>query len=137
MRALRNALEANGEDSRSYNVAMGISFSPAGNLNADQLIEAVTKNRKISENLNYSMQAGIRKEPSLNINKASAVEALSKFDEELSSLPQEAGASMMLEFTVSNPHETIIVEAAQKAINAIEEVQSEVIQPGKPKLVQG
>jgi hypothetical protein len=82
------------------------------------------------------MQAGLRKEPSLNCNKKDAIDALSKFDEELSTLPQDAGASMMLEFTVSNPHETDIVETAQKAISALEEVKSEIVQPGKPKLVQ-
>src|SRR6218665_1703009 len=96
IRALRNALEAKGEDTRSYNVAMGIGFSPAKNLNAEQMTEAIVKNKKVSEKLTYAMQCGLSKAPVLNCNKADAIKALSDFDEELSTLPQDAGASMML-----------------------------------------
>lgn len=136
---MRNSLEAKGDDTRSYNVAMGISFDPAKNLNAEQMIEAVTKNKKVSEKLIYGMQAALRKDPVLNCNKKDAIAALSAFDEELGTLPQDAGANMLLEFTVSNPHETEIVDDAQKAINAIQQVEKpEIVPPGaKPTLVKG
>lgn len=131
MRALRNSIETLGQDDKSYNIALGLAFSPSKGMNADALIEAVNNNRKVSPNLVYSFQAGLRNAPLLGITKATAIEALTKFEKELDSLPQEAGAAMTLEFTVSNPHEQQIVEDAQKSITALEKVESSV-----PKLVQ-
>ncbi len=132
VRALRNSVEAKGQEGKSYNVAVGISFSPAKNLNADALIEAVNKNRTVSPNLVYGFQAGLKKDPMLGLNKQAAIDALSKFEKELSDLPQDASAAMVLEFTVSNPHEQEIVEDAQKTITALEQATIQ----STPKLVK-
>lgn len=132
MRALRNAIELKGQDDKSYNLAFGISFSPAKNLNADALVEAVNNNRKVSPHLIYGFQAGLKKDPILNVNKATAMEELSKFEKELADLPQDATAAMVLEFTVSNPHEQDIVQDAQKTITALEEATIK----STPKLVK-
>lgn len=127
MRALRNTVESKGLEDKSYNLALGIAFSPAKNLTAEQLVEAVEKNKAVSGSLVYNMAAGLRKDPMIGISKEQAVAALTTFEQELAALPQEAGAAMTLEFTVSNPHEQEIIEETQKAIGAIEAVESKDI----------
>jgi hypothetical protein len=106
---------------------MGISFAPAKGLSADGLIEAVNNNRKVSPDLVYGMQAGLKQDPHLDIDKAAAIASLDAFEASLSALPQDLGAGMTLEFTVSNDHEKAIIEQAQKAINQIQTVSSEDI----------
>lgn len=120
VRALRNSLELKGQDDKQYNVVMGISFNPARNLDADQLIAAIEKNRIVSPKLRYGFQAGMGTAPVLGATKEAAIETLSKFDEDLAALPQDSVANMQLEFTVSNKHEAEIIKNAQEAIQAIQ-----------------
>lgn len=127
-RALANSVELLGKEDAQYNIAMGISFAPARKLSADQLIEAVNKNRELSSQLNYNMAAGIGNDPMLNVNKEAAITALREFEKNLSNLPQDLGANMLLEFTVSNPHEQEIISNTQKSITAIQEATPEDVQ---------
>jgi hypothetical protein len=120
IRALHNALEAKGEGDKKYNLMMGIAFAPVRSMNADQLIKAVEDNKKVSQDLVYGMQAGLKRAPALELSKDEALKILHGFEQELGTLPQDIGATMTLEFTVSNQHENEIVQTAQKTIEAFE-----------------
>lgn len=128
LRSLRNAVESKGEEGREYNLMMGVSFAPAKGLSADDLIKAVEGNRKISPYLVYGMQAGLRIDPKMGLTRDITLAAISEFEQQLAALPQDLGANMTLEFTVSNPHEKDIVEEAQKNINAIVPATGEELQ---------
>lgn len=131
LRGLRNALETKGKEGEKYNMAFGITFTPAKGLSADKLIEAVNNNRKVSENLLYSMQAGLATIPEADLDLEAALKKLEDFEKELAALPQTIGANMAVEFTVSNEHEKEILEAAQKNITSIVEASTQDIQAVK------
>ncbi len=128
MRSLRNAIESKGNGDQKYNLMLGISFAPAKGLSADELVKAVEGNKKISPNLVYGMQAGLRIEPAMELDKEVAMTTIDEFEKQLAALPQDLGANMTLEFTVSNPHEKTIIEEAQKNISAIAPASAQDLQ---------